>query len=339
MEGRVSELVRFTSDLGTVDATVSEVAPELGADGVRVVVDLDAASVQRAYDMGAFDLAATVPGGDVPGIDGSKTVTVELRLMDEYEELLAASSREPGVLLGDMVGLTQAGATHLLLDPDSWQVATIRQEGKRRKPGLFLTTLHDSRAAISLADPVDDNDPEPTLDSVAHDSLSALIETFVADEEGVEHMGDSTWRFPFISEHGEFSVFVAAQAHVLICAATRIGAVPEHRIAEVRELAADLNGEVVTAAFDCDRTEGIVGARAALDTEDVVVDGVLIGNVIGAAVEAMARFLPAIDAIANGELNIADLRDAPDPGDILSINLDTATPEEVETFLADQFDD
>ena len=165
------------------------------------------------------------------------------------------------------------------------------------------------------------------------------IEAFVADEPGVEHMGDATWRFPWTSENGEFSVFVAAQDETLICAATRIEAVPAPRIAEVRELVGDLNGEVLTAAFDCERTEGAVSARAAVDTAGVAVDSVLIGNVVGAAVEAMQRFLPAIDAIANGELDIADLRDAPDPGETPTINLDTASPEEVEAFLAEQFDD
>lgn len=333
----MSDHITFTGDLGTVDTVVSEIGPTQIDVGMRICVDLDAEALQAAYDIGAFDLPATIPGGDVPVPDPSKPVTLELRLTDEFEALLADSSREPGVLLGDMVGLTQARGVHLLLDPDSWQVATVRQEGKRRKPGLHLTTLHDSRPAITV--------PTPTPSEGAADqtsdggSLAALIEAFVADEPGVEYMGDATWRFPWIGENGEFSVFVAAQDQTLICAATRIEAVPAHRIGEVRELVGDLNGEILTAAFDCERTEGAVSARAAVDTAGVSVDSVLIGNIVGAAVEAMQRFLPAIDAIANGELDIADLRDAPDPGEIPSINLDTASPEEVEAFLAEQFDE
>ncbi len=331
MEGRVSDHITFIGDLGAVDTAVSDTGPTQDGAGMRICVDLSAEALQAAYDIGAFDLPATIPGGDVPVPDTSKPVTLELRLTDEFEALLADSTRQPGVLLGDMVGLTQAGGMHLLLDPDSWQVATVRQEGKRRKPGLHLTTLHDSRPAIA--------EPVPAAASPSEGSLGSLIEAFVADEPGVEHMGDATWRFPWTGENGEFSVFVAAQDETLICAATRIEAVPAHRIAEVRELVGDLNGEILTAAFDCERTEGAVSARSAVDTAGVAVDSVLIGNVVGAAVEAMQRFLPAIDAIANGELDIADLRDAPDPGDIPSLDLDTATPEEVEAFLAEQFDD
>lgn len=338
MAFHVSESIRFIGDFGAVETTVSELGPT-NEVGIRVCVDLTADTLQAAYDLEAFDLPATIPGGDVPGVDPSKPIAVELRLLDEFEILLAASSREPGVLVGDMVGLTQAKARHVLLDPGAWQVATVRQQGKRRKPGLFLTTLHDSRPPTSLAETNDEGDLNSAFDPVTHDSLAGLIAAFVSEEAGVEQMGDANWRFPFVSEHGEFSVFVAAQDHVLICAATRIEAVPKHQIAQVRELAADLNGEIVTASFDCDRIEGIVGAKAALDTEDVFVDGVLIGNVIGAAVAAMARFLPAIDAIASGELNIADLRDAPDPSDIPAINLENASPEDVEAFLADQFDE
>jgi hypothetical protein len=334
MDGRVSDHITFTGGLGTVETTVSELGPTQHGVGMRICVDLSAEALQAAYDVGAFDLPATIPGGDVPVPDTSKPVTLELRLTDEFESILADTTREPGVLLSDMVGLTQTGDGHLLLDPDSWQVATVRQEGKRRKPGLQLTTLHDSRPAIGATLAAGDDDPRP-----AAGSLAALIEAFVADEPGVEYISDATWRFPWTSEDGEFSVFVTAQDQTLICAATRIEAVPAHRIAEVRELVGDLNGEILTAAFDCERTEGAVSARAALDTAGVAVDSVLIGNIVGAAIEAMQRFLPAIDSIANGELNIADLRDAPDPDEIPSINLDTAAPEEVEAFLAEQFDD
>ncbi|MGZ0219785.1 MAG: hypothetical protein ACKVIY_12315, partial [Acidimicrobiales bacterium] len=99
----MSESIRFMGDFDAVETTVSELGPTNDV-GIRVCVDLAAEALQAAYDLEAFDLPATIPGGDVPGVDPSKPITVELRLLDEYEVLLAASSRESGVLVGDMVG-------------------------------------------------------------------------------------------------------------------------------------------------------------------------------------------------------------------------------------------
>ena len=108
----MSDSLRFATERGEVTVAVAAIGPEPDAAGMRVMVELSAADLQRAYDLGAFDLPATIPGGDVPGIDGSKPVLLELRLVDDADALLASSSREPGVLLGDMIGRSQAGGSH-----------------------------------------------------------------------------------------------------------------------------------------------------------------------------------------------------------------------------------
>ena len=133
--------VVFASAAGPIEASTDCDAPSPGSPGVRVRVRISAEALQRAYDGGAFDLAAVIPGGDVPGIDPTAPVDVELRLADGPTALLAASSRAPGVLLGDLVGLSDAGRTeHVLLDGSSWQVAAIGQTG-----GVQLTTIHHDR--------------------------------------------------------------------------------------------------------------------------------------------------------------------------------------------------
>lgn len=140
MVGGVST-VAFTIPGGPIIASTDCGPPDPSLPGARIRVSLTAAALQAAYDAGAFDLDEMIPGGDVPGIDARKTVTIELRLADEPASLLAASSREPGVLIGDLVALTEAGRSeHVLLDGTNWLVTSVLQQG-----GLHLTTLHDRR--------------------------------------------------------------------------------------------------------------------------------------------------------------------------------------------------
>ncbi len=345
----MSDTLRFRTEAGEVPTTVAAFGPEPDAPGTRVIVEFSAADLQRAYDLGAFDLPATIPGGDVPGVDTSKPVLVELRLIDEADALLATSSRKPGVLLGDMVARSQAGGSHLLLEADRWQVASVRQDGRRRRPGLFITTLHDNRPTVPAGATDDNVSDDPAFDTddpwgthvdsaaAADSDLIQRIVAHIAEEPGIEQLSPTVWRFPFDGDEGPFSVFVAVQDDTLICTATRIDAVPAERIGEMRELAADLNGITATAAFDCDLHEGVVGARAAVDMTGVPPSDNLIGNIIGAPVEAFIRFQAAVEAIANGELNVSDIRTAPDPQAVPKINIDTATDAEVEAFLNEQF--
>ena len=140
MVGGVSS-VAFTTRSGPIIASTDCGPPDPSLPGPRIRVSLSADTLQGAYDAGAFDLDEMIPGGDVPGIDPRRAVTIELRLADEPASLLATSSREPGVLLGDLVALTEAGRSeHVLLDGANWLVTAVLQEG-----GLHLTTLHDRR--------------------------------------------------------------------------------------------------------------------------------------------------------------------------------------------------
>lgn len=165
------------------------------------------------------------------------------------------------------------------------------------------------------------------------------VAAFVADEDGVEELGEGTWRFPFDAGDGEFSVIVAVRGTSLLAYAVRLEPVPADRVGLVQELIADLNPELTLAWFECNRRDGVVSARAALDTDGVAVTSVLIGNVVGAAVGAMARFMPAVDAVAAGEVTPQQLRDSPEPNAIPTINLDTATADEVDAFLREQLGD
>lgn len=170
-------------------------------------------------------------------------------------------------------------------------------------------------------------------------TLADEVAAFVADEEGVEALGETAWRFPFDTGDGEFSVIVAASGVNLLVYATRIEPVPTERVAAVQELIADLNPELTTAWFECNRRDRVVSARAGLDTEQLDVDGVLIGNVVGSAVAAMSRFKTAVDAVAGGEFTPQQLRDLPDPNAIPTIDLDSATPDEIDRFFREQLPD
>ena len=170
-------------------------------------------------------------------------------------------------------------------------------------------------------------------------TLGDEVAAFVADEDGVEVLGDGTWRFPFDAGDGEFSVIVAVRGTSLLAYAVRLEPVPPDRIDALHELVADMNPELALAWFECNRRDGVVSARAALETDGVAVTSVLIGNVVGAAVGAMARFKAAVDAVAAGEVTPEQLRDAPDPDAVPTINLDTATPDEVDAFFREHLGD
>lgn len=140
MVGAVSS-VAFTTPSGPIIASTDCGPPDPSLPGARIRVSLSAAALQAAYDAGAFDLDEVIPGGDVPGIEAGRPVTIELRLADEPAALLATSSRDPGVLIGDLVALTDAGRSeHVLLDGTNWLVTAVLQPG-----GVHLTTLHDRR--------------------------------------------------------------------------------------------------------------------------------------------------------------------------------------------------
>lgn len=170
-------------------------------------------------------------------------------------------------------------------------------------------------------------------------TLAEEVAAFVADEDGVEQLGASTWRFPFDGGDGGFSVIVAVLDTNLQVYATRLDPVPADHLAAVHELIVDLNPHLTTAWFDCHRDNRVISARAGLDAEGLAVDSVLIGNVVGSAVAAMLRFKPAIDAVAAGEVTPQQLRDAPDPDEVPRINIDTASEDEVDAFFREQLGD
>lgn len=142
----MSDPIAFATSAG--DVTGTRTSPSrTGGPGPRVWVEISGPALQQAYGSNGFRLADAFPGGDVPGIDTGRPVTLELRLCDEFESLLAASSREPGVLAEDLVALTASGNPHLLLDADSWEVASLHQQGAgRRRPDVDFVTMFDSRA-------------------------------------------------------------------------------------------------------------------------------------------------------------------------------------------------
>jgi Putative bacterial sensory transduction regulator len=173
--------------------------------------------------------------------------------------------------------------------------------------------------------------------TVAGPTLADLVAAFVADEPGVEQVGPASWWFPFTMDGRTFSVFVTARDHQLLVHATRQHPVPAERLDLVHELIVDLNSELALAWFDCHRSNRVISARAALDCNGVEVTDVLIGNVVGAAVETMGRFLPAIDAVAAGEVEPADLRaQAEDPAEPV-LDLDRAGDDEIRRWYAQGF--
>lgn len=160
-------------------------------------------------------------------------------------------------------------------------------------------------------------------------TLADEVADFVADEPGVEQIGPATWRFPFTVDDSEFSVIVSARGDQLLAYGTRLEPVPAERLDAVHELIVDLNSELALAWFDCSRENRVVSARAALDTAGVEVTSVLVGNVVGAAVETMGRFLPAIDAVASGEVEPGELRGVPGEP---TLDLSTASDDDVAAF-------
>lgn len=141
--------VAFSTPGGPIVASTDCAAPHQDRPGARIRVVLARGVLQHAYDAGAFDLSAMIPGGDVPGVDPDRPVTIELRLADDPAALLAASSRRPGVLLGDLVALTEAGRDeHVLLDATNWLVTAVEQQ-RRAGPDLHLITLHDERPEVA----------------------------------------------------------------------------------------------------------------------------------------------------------------------------------------------
>lgn len=176
---------------------------------------------------------------------------------------------------------------------------------------------------------------------LAPSGLARLIEQFVSDEPDVERIGPSTWMFPFELDGNRFTVIVSVLDDQLLAYATRLRPVPAERIDAMYELVGDLNSELRVAWFDCQREGGVISARAALDAEGVDVDETLIGNVVGAAVGAMGRFLPAIDAVADGEVEPAQLRALPDPNveHVPYLDLDTATTEQIAELFDTLVDD
>lgn len=142
--------------------------------------------------------------------------------------------------------------------------------------------------------------------TAAAPDLAAEVDRFLADEPDVELLGDGLWRMPFDAGTGEFSVFVQARGHLLLVFATRLEAAPPERVPELVRFASDINPQLTLSWFECQTDSGSVSARASLDTEGVAVDSVLIGNVVGAAVGTMGRFLPAIDALVEGSMDVDD---------------------------------
>jgi hypothetical protein len=170
-------------------------------------------------------------------------------------------------------------------------------------------------------------------------NLAEQVAAFVADEDGVEALDDTTWRFPFGTGNSEFSVIVAARDVNLLVYATRLDPVSAERVDAVQELIADLNPELTTAWFECNREDGVVSARAGLDTEQIEVGSVLIGNVVGSAVAAMSRFKSAVDAVAAGAITPQQIRELPDPNAAPTLDLDEATADEADAFLREHLPD
>lgn len=306
--------ITFEAAGTTITAAVADDADAAGSDP-RIVVALDAEELAVAHRHDAFGLEQTIPGGPpVPGVDPAQPVLLELRLADEPAALLARSLRSRAALTDRLVALTADDEPDLLRQADAWRVTAVRQPHR----GMDLQTMFALTPEPEPADP--------------DDVVADVVRAVVASQPGAEQLGPATWRVPTEVDEQPFSTFATVRARQILVFASRSEPVPPGRRAAVNELLGDLNPELTLAWFECQRSTGVVSCRTALDTGGVEVTDRLVRNLLGAAVATMGRFLPAIDAVATGEMDASDFLDD-DEEEVDHLDLGTASDTDIASWL------
>lgn len=179
-----------------------------------------------------------------------------------------------------------------LLDPASWTVIDLSQD----------VDLPDDAPAGTLRQGV------VTAAGRGEPLLEAVVGYLDAEELAWERPSPAT-EVVVDGEPGRWDLVVrtledVAQVVVLVRLTT---AVPSDRRDEMMRLVTGLNVELTVVWYELAEESGAVSAQTGLSFAGLDPVPALVGALVRPAVAAFERFLPAVEAIAAGELDVADL--------------------------------
>jgi hypothetical protein len=279
----MSTTVRFQlwDHPSALDAAVEDVQVE--GDQVEVVVLLPP-TVWSQVD--AFSLFNLDPEDwqARDRFDEDAPVRVRLRLDAGLSGELGG---DPDAVLAELVRRDAEAPADPLLSPASWTALELTQDVELPEDLPEGTLRQGVRTAAGIGTPL--------LDAVT---------TFLEDEdvpyditdEGVEvDGGDEGW---------VLVVRPREQADQIVVEARWPEVVPEDRRAEMMRAVTELNVELTVVWFELDLDAGRVSAQTGLTTRGLAVGPALVGALVHPCVAAFERFLPAIQAISAGEVDI-----------------------------------
>lgn len=168
----------------------------------------------------------------------------------------------------------------------------------------------------------------------------AAARSYFQDDDH-EIVGERTLRVSLELAHGTFELYVHVRAGgQVLCFAPWPQVVDAARRPAVMELVTRINVELTVSWLELDLDRGVVSARTAAVAPQGQDPDELIGDLAGMCLRTIDRFAPAIEAVAVGDLQPADLERAGEtPTADVVLNMDAASDAEVRAFFDALLDD
>ncbi len=216
-----------------------------------------------------------------------------VRMRARLDADLAADLPDDGdALLALMVERDAEAPEDPLLDTASWTALDVTQDVELPADAPAGTLRQGIATAAARGTPL--------LDVVTAflDGEGLGWERAEAASEVTVPGGDDTW---------SLVVRTLEDVEQIVVAVRHPSAVPAGRRAEVMELVTRLNVDLTVVWFELDLEIGTVSAQTGLSVAGIETGPGLVAALVRPAVAAFERFLPALEAVAAGEVDVADL--------------------------------
>ncbi|MCU1498229.1 MAG: hypothetical protein JWM47_2182 [Acidimicrobiales bacterium] len=254
-------------------------------------------------DRGFFHLdAGDIDPAQAASLDTERPVQFTVNLGRAAHEAAGALDADPTALVSRLV---TGGAGDPLLSTDSWYLTEAGQDGNvsfRSRFDLMAQPDEAMQVTVEIYEDAPLGPPSPLV--------RVSLEAFARAGLDGERFGDVTVLAEHHGENGTSNVFVNVREdeRQVSAYATWLRQVPEDRRHEVMELVTGINHELTVSWFELELDVGTVSARTGLRLEGVdPVDPALVENLIWSASRTMDRFMPALEAVSFGGLDVADL--------------------------------
>jgi hypothetical protein len=130
----------------------------------------------------------------------------------------------------------------------------------------------------------------------------ALVAYFKARDMSLFEIDERTMSAPVAGSNGEWTLFATIREpeHQLLLHGVHPGEVSADRRTEMALYLSRANFGLVIGAFEIDLDDGEVRFKTSIDVEGAELTDALIDHLVLANVSMMDRYLPGIDAVANG---------------------------------------